>query len=153
MAPESGRRTKTSRRPRRTGVGDGPVRQNETPQAKRHEPVAGPGGEVLGRAEGLKPTVSQHPDAAAQGPSIDGIVSDEEYCCGAPRRNQVQGLAKFRAKRRVERRERLVEEPNRRPAHDRPGERDALTLPAGQFMGPAAQEGFESKKSDRITDG
>ena len=62
------------------------------------------------------------------------IVTDEEIGEAAPLLQIAQKIDDLRLHRHVERRGRLVEDDEFRLKHSRPGDRDALPLPAGKFV-------------------
>ena len=51
----------------------------------------------------------------------------------------METVPKFRAKWRIERRKRLIEQPKGRPPRHRPGQRNPLLLAAGKLLRPAGK--------------
>ena len=96
-----------------------------------------PGRPLLDRA-----AVLEHDDLVGQDHRVEGVVGDEHARPGEA--GQVVGEvgADLRAGGRVERGQRLVEQEQPRPRHQRPGQGDPLGLPAGQLVrAPSAEPG------------
>src|SRR3546814_13437044 len=94
--------------------------------------------ELQGRADLLDPAGAQHHDLVGQRHGLDLVVGDVDHG-GVEVVVQLRDLdAHLHAQRRVQVRQRLVEQEDLRLAHERAADRDPLPLAAGQLLRLAA---------------
>ena len=114
------------------------------PATKR---LAGVVVEVLRRADLLEQAVAHHRDPGAHRHRLDLVVGDVDERRAQPLVEAGDLGPGLDAELGVEVRERLVHEEHGRLADDRPAERDALALAAGQLLRLAVEELLEARGS------
>ena len=110
------------------------------PRLLRHQPgidAAGPHQRAMGAALGDAPAV-EHEDAVA---ADDAGEAMGEHQGRAPAHQPVERLLDHRLVLRIDRRERLVEQQDRRVAQQSAGDGDALALAAGELDALLADDG------------
>ncbi len=90
--------------------------------------------QLLGRADLFHPPVSHDGDAVANGERVFLVMGDENGRDAFVLQNGAHFVAHLAAQSRVQVAERLVQQQRRRSRRQRPCQREALLLPAGQFM-------------------
>ena len=108
--------------------------------------------ELVGRADLLDPTLPHHRDLVAEDERLVLIVGDEHRGDADVAEDSGDLGADVDAQAGVERRERFVEEENRRIGGERSGERDALLLAAGQGVGQSVAEPDEVDQLEQFVD-
>ena len=86
------------------------------------------------------PAVLEHEQPVGEHERLERVVGDEQARPGEVGEVPLELGLHVEAGARVEGRERLVEQQQRRVARQRPGQRDPLRLPPGQVGGPAARQ-------------
>ena len=95
--------------------------------------------DLRGRSAFDDPPFLHHRDFVADLAGDAQIVGDEDHRHAGLALDLVQQLQDLRLDRHVERRDRLVGDQQLRLEHQRPGDADALALPAGKFVRIAAE--------------
>ena len=121
--------------------------QPRKPATKR---FAGRSYSVERPADLLHPAPVEDDDAIAQRHGLDLIVGDIHHCRPKASLKQVQLAAHFVAQGRVEVAERLIEQEDRRPPHQRPPQRHPLLLPARQLRRPAVEQVGQAQQLGRF---
>ena len=118
------------------GVDEHVGRADEAGDERRRRPLV----DLVGRADLLDAAVVEHRDAVAHRQRLALVVGDEDERDADVALDRLQLDLHLLAELEVERAERLVEQQHLGPVDERPGERDALALAAGQLVRPAAAE-------------
>src|SRR6266545_2836168 len=137
-----------------TGAGDADVHEvhGRAADEARHETVDRPVVELLGRAHLLEDALAHDRDPGAHGHRLDLVVGDVHE-------RRAHALVKagdlgacLDAELGIEVGQWLVHEEDRRLADDRPAERDALALAAGQLLGLAVEVTADVEDAGRFLD-
>ena len=118
-----------------------------------HERVARARHELGRRRELAQASVDEHADLVRERRRVLVVVRDEQRGEGEVAQQLVQLAAHLRLRMRVERSERLVEQQHRRVPREGPGERDALTLAAGELSGTRVCEVRDPEPLEQVADG
>ena len=107
--------------------------------------------DLLRRGDLHQAPVAQHGDAVGERQRLVLVVGDEQRGDVLPLLDAPDLVAHREAGRRVERRQRLVEQQRTRLEHQRAGERDALLLAAGELARqPVAETGEVDQLQHRL---
>ena len=117
-----------------------------------HEPVLGVVVQVLRGADLLEQALAHDRDPLAHRHRLDLVVGDVDHRGPEPLVEPRDLGAGLHAQLGIEVGQRLVHEEHRRLADDRPAERDALPLAAGQLLGLAVEEPLELQDARRLAD-
>ena len=97
-------------------------------------------GDLGGRGVLEGPPVVEYEHPVGERHRLDGVVRDDQADAAEPVEMAAQGVPHVGAGGLVERGERFVEQQQPGPGRQRPGQRDALGLAAGELGGPAVRE-------------
>ena len=129
------------------GLGDRARDQVRDAEQPRHLRRGGAGEHLGARSRLQQPALVDDEDLVGEQGRLLGVVGDEDGGQARLALQAAQLAAQFLADRGVERAERLVEQHQPRLEGERPGERDALPLAAGQLAGQPARQAVEAQRA------